>query len=226
MRSLIACILLLFFVTPAFAEPVPPVVVPVVAPVFDAAVADRMVVRITNLKGEFRATGFYIGNNIVVTANHVTENQNRARTPFGYVEMPPTQIKHLLVWNKMGGVSLATVTYKDAVQDVATLTLESDIGLMAVTFGEAPKRGDDLFMISHPLGITWSLSRGYLARTTITMEDGQIRGLASLLATGGSSGGPVFNQRGEVVGVAVQVFTSGAGVLFVPNSVFKEKVAG
>ena len=236
MRVLIACILLLFFTTTTFAEPeapqvvvapiaAPVVVAPLVVPVFNADEADKSVVRITLLDGTFRGTGFYIGNKTVMSANHVTMNTPQYRTPLGVQTGTPTPIKHLLVWNKAGAVSLATVAIRNSEQDFATLTLEDDLRLVAVTFGEAPKRGDALFMVSHPIGILYSLSRGFLSRASGTIPDTpQIRGLASMLASSGSSGAPIFNARGEVVGILTQVLTYGTGVLFLPNSVFKDRV--
>ena len=198
----------------------------IVEPVFDMNVADNMVVKITELDGTFRSTGFYIGNDIVVIADHATEEEVKVRTVYGYLQMPPTQFEHLLVWNKNGKVVLGTVSYKDTEQDVATLVLSNNnLSLTAVTFAESePERGDDLFSIGHPNGITWSFMRGYLAHKTSTLESGEIRGLADMMSLGGSSGSPIFNKRGEVVGVLTENFSVGSGILFVPISVFKDKI--
>jgi len=197
-----------------------------VIPTFDADVADNSVVKISNLSGGFLGTGFYIDNDAILTVNHMTEEENRTMTPYGWTEDPPTELEYLLVSNKDGEVALGMVTYKDQAQDVATIVLFNNfLGLSAVKFAESdPKRGDTAFMIGHPAGFPWTLSRGYIALKAFKRKNGIIRGLASLLGIMGSSGSPIFNERGEVVGIASEMFKYGSGVMFIPNDVFRDKV--
>ena len=223
-RWLIAILVLVFgvfFGHHALAEQVTFNIAPIPEVKFDAEKADKSVVKITGLNGKFRGTGFYVGNDTIVTANHITTRM--IRTPFGNVKHPEGDIEHLLAWNQLGRVALLTVTHRDEVNDVATLTIANNkLALVPVKFAKKkPKRGEVIYMVGHPMGFEWSLSQGYLSHDGKKMPDGEMRSLVFLLATGGSSGSPVFNKRGEVVGLTSQIFTQGAGVLYVPVSVFK-----
>lgn len=202
------------------------VVVPEVVPVFNAVEANKMVVRITELDGTPRGTGLYAGDDTVVVATHLTMSVVHMPTPYGSMIVSSASIEHMLVENQNGSVVLGTVTSRDHKQDVAIIKLSNNnLSLTAVTFATAiPSRGDKVFMIGHPLGFTWALSRGYVSREVMTMSGGIIRGLVSLLGTNGSSGSPLFNERGEVIGMATEVFTSGSGLLYVPNYVFQHKI--
>ena len=211
-------------ITSVVAAKVVPVKV-IVEKVFEAKKADRQVVIITDLKGEFRASGFYTGKDTVVTAYHVTMNK-APRGPFGYSMGEDESIEHLLVKDKLGKVALGTVTYRDKKQDFAIIVLSKNkLSIKAVTLAVSPpNRGDELFVVGHPYRFRFSLSKGYLMHTTHTNKDGEIRGLASMAGTFGMSGSPVYNSAGEVVGITSAIFSVGDGMLFIPVSVWKDKL--
>lgn len=63
------------------------------------------------------------------------------------------------------------------------------------------QQGDLVFAIGNPLGMERSVSQGIVSSTTRTME--HLRFLQTDAAINpGNSGGPLFNTRGEVVGIA------------------------
>ena len=199
-----------------------------VEPVFNANKADRMVVRITNLKGEGRGTGFYVGNDTVVTAAHITVVKAWWEL-YGYVRIfhQKEELEHLLIWDKLGNVALGTTTIRDTKTDFGTIVLSNNkLSVDPVVFADVPpNRGDTLYMIGMPASFPWSLSKGYLMHTTYELKEQDITvGLASMAGTSGTSGSPLFNERGEIVGIASAMFDLGDALAFVPYSVFKDKL--
>ncbi len=73
--------------------------------------------------------------------------------------------------------------------------------------------GDHVFAIGTPLGLERSVSRGIVSRRNRAME-----GLAYVQTTTqinpGNSGGPLFNMRGEVIGVTNMIIPAGEGLNF------------
>lgn len=197
-------------------------------PKFAMAVADKHVIKITDLKGEFRGTGFAVSNSkgetIIVTAEHVTVDKAQ-RGPFGTQMGQDEQIKHLLIWDKGKRVGLGTVIYRDEPADVAFLKLEqSKLWVTPAPIAlTPPNRGDTLHVVGHPYGFTWSYSKGYLMHSTMEVK-GETRGLASMAGTFGQSGSPVFNDRGEVVGIVSGIFGVGDAMLFIPVALWKDKL--
>lgn len=197
-------------------------------PVFNVKEADKQVVKITHLNGTFRGTGFYVSKDTVVTNRHVTVHKSAIRTMFGIIHSLPEQFEHLLVWNKGGVVALAKVTYRDEKHDFAILNLiNNDLGLEPVVFSDKePERGDNVFTVGHPASFVWSLGKGYISHgiQILTESENEVRFLVDIIGTGGASGSPIYNERGEVIGMVTEVFTSGSGILVLPNAAFVEKL--
>jgi serine protease Do len=75
------------------------------------------------------------------------------------------------------------------------------------------KEGDDVFAIGSPLGLERSVSKGI-----VSTRNRNFQGLVYIQTTAqinpGNSGGPLFNARGEVVGVTNMKLTFGEGLGF------------
>lgn len=73
--------------------------------------------------------------------------------------------------------------------------------------------GDLVFAVGNPLGLERTVTQGIVSSTTRTL--GQLRFVQTDASINpGNSGGPLFNARGEVVGVACAGFTSFNGLAF------------
>lgn len=109
---------------------------------------------------------------------------------------------------KVGGREYkATVVESLPAQDLALLKIEGR-GLPVVALGNSDSLqvGDDVFAIGCPGGVCGTVTAGRVANTgvTITVEDGkQLQGMlmVDITTDHGSSGGPLVNSRGEVVGI-------------------------
>ncbi|MFC4634598.1 S1C family serine protease [Dokdonia ponticola] len=105
---------------------------------------------------------------------------------------------------------LAKVLYSYPLADVALIKLTSpkSTPLVSVKMGNSDhtKIGDQVFIVSSPFGLRHSLSVGYISRKykrepsyngLVTTEFFQ----SDAAINDGSSGGPMFNMKGEVIGI-------------------------
>jgi S1-C subfamily serine protease len=108
-----------------------------------------------------------------------------------------------------GTSSTAVVATSDAKQDIATLTPAGLPGtVVPAVLGGAAQVGDDVVAIGNPLGLTASTTSGVVSgldRVLARDKEGDISGLIQFDAAvnPGSSGGPLLNNRGQVVGIVV-----------------------
>ncbi|MBL7260495.1 trypsin-like peptidase domain-containing protein [Actinoplanes sp. LDG1-01] len=108
-----------------------------------------------------------------------------------------------------GTESPAAVASQDQKQDIATLTPEKlPETLVPAVLGGGAGIGDDVVAIGNPLGLTATTTSGVvsgLERTLSRDQGGDIAGLIQFDAAvnPGSSGGPLINDQGQVIGVVV-----------------------
>lgn len=100
------------------------------------------------------------------------------------------------------------VVSASAEHDLALLRISAD-GLPALKLGqsETVRAGDAIVAIGHPLGLEDTVSNGLVSAVR---EVGELTALQiSAPIAPGSSGGPLFNDRGEVIGVATAILRGG-----------------
>ena len=103
----------------------------------------------------------------------------------------------------------------DEFSDVALLKIEAD-NLPAARIGD-PERlavGDWVVAIGAPFGLEASVTAGIVSAKRLLPTTGWIRFIQTDVATNpGSSGGPLFNLAGEVVGMNSMMYTSTGGFM-------------
>jgi len=154
----------------------------------------KAVVSIESLAGS--GTGFYVEPHYLVTNNHVASLYNR--------DTNPNQVYSIYVEGEdtpRSGIVIGTMSKID----IAVLYTGSYDGGPS-TFLMSAKEvtiGDEVMSIGNPNGITNRLSVGIIAQkdtqSTLWPDLKQLE--ISLDSIGGSSGSPVLNQGGEVIGV-------------------------
>ncbi len=99
----------------------------------------------------------------------------------------------------------------DEAADVVLCALPEDAGLTPLPVcAEPPLRGEDVVVISSRHGIINLVTKGSVCgRWT---SEGIDWVLFSAPVTAGSSGGPVLNSRGEVIGLVMGVYDKGNGL--------------
>jgi S1-C subfamily serine protease len=110
-----------------------------------------------------------------------------------------------------GTTSPASVASSDPGNDIATLTpRKGPETLVPATLGGGVRVGDKVVAIGNPLGLTMSTSDGVVSgvgRNLASDQEGATRGLIQFDAAvnPGSSGGPLINDGGAVVGIVVSL---------------------
>ncbi|MBJ6762694.1 trypsin-like peptidase domain-containing protein [Myxococcaceae bacterium JPH2] len=123
----------------------------------------------------------------------------------------------------------AEVVGRDASTDVALLRLngaEMD-KLPAVYLGDSDELqvGDWVVAIGNPFGLDHSVAHGMISAKERVLGVGQFDDFiqTDALINPGNSGGPIFNMKGEVVGVATAIISEGQGIGFaVPINLVKD----
>jgi S1-C subfamily serine protease len=118
-----------------------------------------------------------------------------------------------------GDVVKARVLASDPSADVALIQAESvPSGIKPAALGDSTNAaiGDQIFVIGAPYGIAHSLSVGHISgrRTPTQLFGGfeQVELLQTDAAINqGNSGGPMFNMRGEVIGIVSHIFSTSGG---------------
>ena len=185
---------------------------PAVAALVYRSILPSLVVVQTDNPGEENAFG--IGSGVVInsdaevlTALHIVEDS--------------TEI--LLVFAD-GARSSAAVANADPENDIAVLTPTVLPGLvLPATIGNssAMRVGDEVFAVGHPLGLVGSLSAGVVSgldrESTPPGREEALRGLIQFDAAvnPGSSGGPLLDRRGQVVGIVTGLINPGDDDVFI-----------
>jgi serine protease Do len=156
---------------------------------------------------------------VVVTNNHVIEGNDR--------------FEIMLV---DGTVLPAVLVGRDAETDLAVLRATGTARLSSVTWGnsDAARVGDWAIAIGSPFGFGNSLSVGVISARNRDLQAGRYDDFLQTDAAinRGNSGGPLFNARGEVIGVNTAIVSPGGtqggsvGVGFaVPSNLARKIVA-
>lgn len=133
-----------------------------------------------------QGTGFYIGNGLFVTNNHVLSE--------GY--------SYDLLFNNGNFAQAAGVVRYDANKDVAILKAKQIPTLNPVSIGSKSmvQKGDRIVTISSPEGLNNTVSDG-LVSAFRSLAGGIDLIQITAPITHGSSGSPLFNMQGYVVGI-------------------------
>ncbi|TVR11302.1 MAG: peptidase S1 [Planctomycetota bacterium] len=167
------------------------------------------VVLVTTPRG--LGTGFFINERGYLLTNfHVIEQETMIRvTRFkrrasGYERDEISDVR-IIAMHPLRDLALLQVNPEHFADDppvVATLTAQNNVDV-----------GDLIFAIGNPLGLERSVSQGIISSTTRTL--GHLRFVQTDASINpGNSGGPLFNARGEVVGVVCAGFSFFDGLAF------------
>ncbi|MBX7116157.1 MAG: trypsin-like peptidase domain-containing protein [Myxococcaceae bacterium] len=123
----------------------------------------------------------------------------------------------------------ADVVGQDSATDLALLRLRGTRGaqLPSVFLGDSDKLevGDWVVAIGNPFGLDMSVTHGIISARERVIGVSQFDDFiqTNALINPGNSGGPLFNLRGEVVGVTTAVISQGQGIGFaVPINLVKD----
>lgn len=148
------------------------------------------------------ASGYLIAaDGIVITNYHVVamyvDNVQAGNTPLGF-------FARLADGRTFPVKAILAVSERD---DLAVLQLETTAhDLPALALADKAETGDEVFVVGHPKGMYYYFSRGVVTHKYIDKQSDRANGISratmaiSAEFAVGSSGGPVVNQYGNLVG--------------------------
>jgi serine protease Do len=142
-------------------------------------------VQVENSEGEkFVGSGFLaLGDGVAVTAWHVISDATRVTVKFSDDRV----------------VAANGVIDKDEKHDLALIKLEPTGRPQVHICASNPPVGARAYVIGTPKGFEFSIADGLISQ--IQLVDGFTQYQVSCPISGGNSGGPLVNERGEVVGI-------------------------
>lgn len=151
--------------------------------------------------GTISGSGFLLSEDgYIITNYHVVETADQAGLPITVVLYDGTEYE-------------AQIVGREDVNDLAVLKIEAT-GLTPVTVGDsdAIQVGDEIYAVGNPLGeLEFSMSTGHVSALdrVISTEEAEDIPMFQLDAAvnPGNSGGPVYNTRGEVIGVVTAKYS-------------------
>ncbi|MFK7790410.1 MAG: serine protease [Phycisphaeraceae bacterium] len=138
------------------------------------------------------ASGFVISKDgLAVTNHHVMENTDEKTQTF-------------VAMTRSGKVyPIVEVLAASDKHDLALIRLDvGDAELSPVPIARDAEVGEDVHVVSHPKGRFYEYSKGHIGRFLISPRNKNTKRISvTSHYGGGSSGGPIFNDRGQVVAV-------------------------
>jgi TPR repeat protein len=168
-----------------------------------------LLVTVKDKKGnEFIGTGFVIDKTgILVTNYHVIEGAK-----YAVAKAQSGKQYHI---NK--------ILAKDEYHDIAILAFETD-GIESLKLGNSDevKTGMDIAVIGNPVGLENTISEGLISGVRKSGRKGSILQISAPISKG-SSGSPIFDKNGEVVGMASCLLKNGQALNFaIPSNDIKK----
>jgi Tfp pilus assembly protein PilF len=159
-------------------------------------------------------TGFFVDAEGTIATNH-------------HVVASVISVKNNLLMVRLENgayFALDRVLTWDEQKDLALIKVRgTDTPALKLSTSQRSKQGDDVYVIGSPLGLELSVSEGVVSAVRKGPDLLQITAAVSP----GSSGSPVFNNRGEVIGAAVSVLEGGQNINFaIPATQIKQFIAG
>ena len=146
-----------------------------------------------------RGSGFFVEADRIVTNRHVLEGAYRAEvhSPGGAV----FPVKGVLAVDAEGDIALLKID--TPAPPVRPLPLDKT----------SPQEGESVVVIGNPLGLEGSVTNGIVSAVRDIPTFGRIIQITAPISSG-SSGSPVVNMQGQVIGIATLQITGGQSVNF------------
>ena len=168
-----------------------------------------------------------VGITTTVTTNYFGQTSSTAVSGSGFILSEDGYIitnYHVIEYAETGDLPITVILHdgteyearivgKEDVNDIAVLKIEAS-GLTPVTVGDsdAIRVGDEIYAVGNPLGeLDFSMSTGHISALdrVVSTEEAEDINMFQLDAAvnPGNSGGPVYNNRGEVIGVVTAKYS-------------------
>ena len=109
----------------------------------------------------------------------------------------------------------AEVVGADPMTDIAVLKIDADVDFPTVSFGtsEGLRVGDEVVAVGNPFGLGGTVTSGIISALSRNINAGPFDDFIQTDAAinRGNSGGPLFNNAGDVIGVNTAIISPGGG---------------
>ena len=136
---------------------------------------------------------------------------------------------HIVAYTPDGAssVEIHTVLAFDEKADLAVLKCEDNIGAPPLLLGDSDvvKQGDNVFAVGYPLGVANTLSDGVISSRYLDENNIDILQITAAISSG-SSGGALFNEKGQVVGAICASYVDGQNLnIAIPSTEIQKLLA-
>ena len=152
-------------------------------------------------------SGFFVRDGQVATNLHVVKGASR-----GYAKLVGQKTKY----------DIEGITAVDAERDLVILRI-SVPGAQVILLGDSDvvQVGSPIYAVGNPRGLEGTFSQGIISSIRNVGADKLLQLTAPI--SPGSSGGPVLNDKGQVIGVSVATFSGGQNLNFaIPSNYLKK----
>jgi hypothetical protein len=205
-----AVVCLLLIITPVFAQqPAPQKLV--AREIAERTLPSVVLLMMSSDNGEKSfGSGFFVTPDVVVTNYHVIEGASS-----GLARINGQQAKR----------EVAGIVAMDRERDLALLKLKSTVGKpLPIGDSNTVSIGDEIYAAGNPMGLEGTFSQGIISSVRKVEGEKIIQITAPI--SHGSSGGPVLNNQGQVIGVAFGSFVDGQALNFaVPTAYLRALMA-
>ncbi len=163
-------------------------------------------VYITVPSGE--GSGVIVRDGVVLTAGHVALEHEPVEVTF----YDGTTEDFTVAWNGFPDIDLAVLVGETSPGTVATLRCELEA-----------QRGENILAIGHPYTLPWITTWGRVASDGATDTPRGSLAVIDVTLNPGNSGGPIFDEQGQLIGIVSIVISTSVGVALggvVPISTF------
>jgi len=151
-------------------------------------------------------SGFFVRGGEIASNLHVVEGASR-----GYAKLVGQKTKY----------DIEGITAIDPERDLVVLKISGARALtLALGSSDAVQVGETIYAVGNPQGLEGTFSQGIISSIREVGTDKLLQITAPI--SPGSSGGPVLNGKGEVIGVSVATFSGGQNLNFaIPSNYLK-----
>lgn len=143
-------------------------------------------------------SGFIVGDGLIATNLHVIEGGSR-----GYVKLI----------GKPEKLSIEGTVGLDPVHDLALLQVARGRGgALSLSTNDSMEVGEVVYAVGNPQGLEGTFSQGIISGIRTVKSERLLQITAPI--SPGSSGGPVLNSQGQIIGVAVATYRGGQNLNF------------
>jgi len=155
-------------------------------------------------------SGFFVRNGEVASNLHVVEGAAR-----GYAKIIGQKAKY----------DIEGIAAVDPDRDLVVLKISgARAGALALGNSESVQVGETVYAVGNPQGLEGTFSQGIVSSIREVGTDKLLQITAPI--SPGSSGGPVLNGKGEVIGVSVATFRGGQNLNFAIPSNYLQALLG